>query len=177
MKKIRQAKEIVFDEKIDSSINGFALVFAFIIIGIMLQFDNSFFGSATTMIKIVFIIVGIMGLFTEIKRLNIRLNIKGLGDIGIGVFILTVSYLLKINIDVSDWIEIIVILYEMFLFFTILISIYGCCKGLIEMFYSIYKNYKENRNKMINLFSSIMAVLSQLFGLVLILAQIYDVFK
>lgn len=44
MKYKKKKNNIVFNENIDSSINGFALVIAFIIIGIILQFDNSFFG-------------------------------------------------------------------------------------------------------------------------------------
>lgn len=178
MKKGNKIKnnKVVFDEKTDSSINGFALVFAFIIVGVILQFDNSFFGNATTIIQVSFIVCGLLGLFTEISNLNIRHNIKGLDNIGPAVFLLVVSYLLKTYIDTSKWFEIISTLYEVFLFFIILLSIYGFCKGIIEMLYSLYKNYKEKHKKE-NLFSSIMIVLSQLLGLVLILAQIYDVFK
>ncbi|MGN1342818.1 MAG: hypothetical protein ACI4VL_06500 [Bacilli bacterium] len=169
-------KKIVFDEKIDSSINGFALVFAFIIIGIILQFDNSFFGNATTIIKVVFVVVGILGLFTEISNLNISYNIKGLDNIGLGIFLLIISYILKVYITTNNWFNILSILYEMILFFVILLSIYGFCRGLIEMIYSLYKNYKE-KNKKGKLFSSTMVILTQLFGLILILAQIYDIFK
>ena len=158
----KKESKIIFDEKIDKSISGFALVFAFIIIGILLQFDSSFFGEATSVIKITFIIVGILGLLTEISNLNINYNIKGLDNIGIGFFLLVASYLLKV--------------FETGLFFFLLISMYGFCRGIIEMFYSIYKNYKEKHIKE-NLFSSIIVTLTQLFGLVLIFAQIYDIFK
>lgn len=176
MKYKKKKNNIVFNENIDSSINGFALVFAFIIIGIILQFDNSFFGNATNIIKIVFIVVGILGLFTEISNLNINYDIKGLNNIGIGLFLLIISYLLKVNINPNNWFEILFILYEILLFFIILISVYGLCRGLIEMAYSLYKNYKA-KNKKGNLFSSIIVVLTQLFGLVLLVAQIYDIFN
>ena len=176
MKYKKKKNNIVFNENIDSSINGFALVFAFIIIGIILQFDNSFFGNATNIIKIIFIVVGILGLFTEISNLNINYDIKGLNNIGIGLFLLIISYLLKVNINPNNWFEILFILYEILLFFIILISVYGLCRGLIEMAYSLYKNYKE-KNKKGNLFSSIIVVLTQLLGLVLLVAQIYDIFN
>lgn len=176
MKYKKKKNNIVFNENIDSSINGFALVIAFIIIGIILQFDNSFFGNATSIIKIVFIVIGILGLFTEISKLNINYEIKGLNNIGSGLFLLIISYLLKVYINPNNWFEILFILYEVFLFFIILISVYGLCKGLIEMFFSLYKNYKE-KNKKMNLFSSIMVVLTQLFGLILLVAQIYDIFN
>ena len=176
MKYKKKKNNIVFNENIDSSINGFALVFAFIIIGIILQFDNSFFGNATNIIKIVFIVIGILGLFTEISNLNINYEIKGLNNIGSGLFLLIISYLLKAYINPNNWFEILFILYEVFLFFIILISVYGLCRGLIEMLFSLYKNYKE-KNKKINLFSSIIVVLTQLFGLILLVAQIYDIFN
>ena len=176
MKQKKEKNNIVFDENTDSSINGFALVFAFIIMGIILQFDNSFFGNATNIIKIVFIVIGILGLFTEISNLNISYDIKGLNNIRAGLFMLIISYLLKVYINPDNWFEILFILYEVFLFFIILISVYGLCRGLIEMVYSLYKNYKE-KNKKGNLFSSIMIVLTQLFGLALLVAQIYDIFN
>lgn len=171
-----EKKKIVFDEKTDNSINGFALVFAFIIIGIILQFDNSFFGTTTNFIKISFVIIGILGLFTEVSKLNINYNIKGLDNIGCGSFVLLILYLLKINVNTNNWWEIFIILYEVVLFFLILVSIYGLCKGIIEMIYSLYKNYKE-KHKKVNLFSSIIVMLTQLLGLMLIIAQIYDIFK
>ena len=87
-----------------------------------------------------------------------------------------ISYLLKVYINPNNWFEILFILYEVFLFFIILISVYGLCRGLIEMFFSLYKNYKE-KNKKMNLFSSVMVVLTQLFGLILLVAQIYDIFN
>ena len=152
------------------------MVFAFIIIGIILQFDSSFFGEATNVIKITFIIVGILGLLTEISNLNINYNIKGLDDIGIGSFLLVIAYLLKVYVDVSSWYLIFDILYEAVLFFFLLISLYGFCRGIIEIFYSLYKNHKEKKKKE-SLFSSIVVILTQLFGLALILAQIYDIFK
>lgn len=96
-------KKIVFDQEADNSINGFALVLAFIIIGIILQFDNSFFGTATNFIKIGFVIIGILGLFTEVSKLNLNYNIKGLDNIGYGSFVLLILYLLKININTSNW--------------------------------------------------------------------------
>lgn len=172
----KNKKKIVFNKEIDNSINGFALVLAFIIIGIILQFDNSFFGGATNIVKIIFIGIGILGLFTEISNLNINYNIKGLDNICTGIFLLVISYLLKTYVYTNKWTIIFLILYEVFLFFIILISIYGLCKGLIEMAYSLYKNYIE-KHKRGNLFTSIIVVLTQLFGLVLVLAQIYDIFK
>ena len=175
MKKINK-KDVIFDEKIDKSINGFALVSAFIVIGVILQFDNSFFGTSTKIIKITFIIVGILGLFTEIKKLNISYNIKGLDDIILGIILLIVGYSIKRHFDINNWIEPFISLYEFVLFFWILISLFGFCKGMYTMIYSIYNNYKENP-KNSKFYSSILASISQLLGIALILAQIYDIFN
>lgn len=172
----KKENKIIFDEKIDKSISGFALVFAFIIIGILLQFDSSFFGETTNIIKFTFIITGILGLFTEISKLNINYNIKGLDNIKIGSFLLVAIYLLKKYVNVGSWYLFFGILFETGLFLLLLVSMYGFCRGIIEMFYSIYKNYKEKKRKE-NVFSSIIVTLTQLFGLVLILAQIYDIIK
>lgn len=174
--KDKKNKKIVFSETIDNSINGFALVCAFIIFGIILQFNEGLFKNVSNVVKVTFIVVGIIGLFTEINKLNLNYNIKGLDSIEVGLFLWGVIYLLKTFVDFSDFPEILFTLYEIFLFFIILLSIYGCCKGLIEMVYSLYLNYTK-QNKKENLFSSAIIALTQLFGLALIVAQIYDIFK
>lgn len=174
--KIKKEKSVVFDEKIDSSINGFSIVLAFIIVGIMLEFDNSFFGVATKSVQITFIIVGILGLTTEIKNLNLSYNIKGLDNLIMGIFLLGITYIMKIYIAPQNWFFIFKYVYEIILFLIMLFSIYGLSRGLIEMIYSLYKNYKEN-NKKKNLFSSAIVIISQILGLALIVAQIYEIIK
>lgn len=176
MNKKSNEKKYTFSEQIDSSINGFSVVLAFIIIGVLLQFDNSFFGNATSFIQIVFIIVGILGLVTEIRNLNANYNIAGVDNIVSGLILLILSYLLKTFINPDNWINFASRIYELLLFFLILFSIYGICRGVIEMCYSIYKDYREKKKKG-KLFSSVMAILTQLFGLALVVAQIYDIFN
>lgn len=85
-------EKIAFNKNIDSSINGFALVVAFIIMGGMLQFDNKYFGNSTNTIKIIFIITGLLGLFTEMSSLNKKNSIKGLDDLGGDYFYLFLYY-------------------------------------------------------------------------------------
>ena len=141
VKKINK-KDIIFDEKTDKSINGFALVSAFIVIGVILQFDNSFFGTSTKIIKITFIVVGILGLFTEIKNLNISYNIKGLDDIILGVVLLIVGYYIKDCVNIENWIEPFISLYEFVLFFWILIIIKKILKivNFIPVYLQVYLN-------------------------------------
>lgn len=174
--KIKKEKQIVFDEQTDSSINGFSVVLAFIAVGIILQFDNSYFGGATKSIQITFILIGILGLMTEIKNLNISYNIKGLDNIIMGLFLLGVTYVMKAYIHPETWFLLLKYIYEIILFLIILFAIYGLSRGLIEMIYSLYKNYKEN-NKKKKLFSSAIVIISQILGLALIVAQIYEILK
>ena len=174
--KDKKNKKIVFSETIDNSINGFALVCAFIIFGIIFQFNEGLFKNVSNVVKVTFIVVGIIGLFTEINKLNLNYNIKGLDSIEAGLFLWGVIYLLEVFVNNNNWLEIFSVLYEIFLFLIVLLSIYGCCKGLIEMVYSLYLNYTK-QNKKESLFSSAIVALTQLFALALIVAQIYDIFK
>lgn len=167
----------MFSEKIDSTIQGFSLVLAFIIFGIMLQFDVDFFGNATKFFQILFVVLGVIGLFTEIRKLNFYNNIKGLDNIIYGIITVLVFIFLRNNINTVNWLKIIIPLYEFILFIMILVGIYGACEGIIQMIFSIYTNYtkKENGRKIV--FTNILMVLGQLLGLALMVAQIYEIFK
>ena len=183
--KINRAKKIVFNEEIDSSISVFSIVLTFIIIGIILQFDNSFFGSSTNIIKISFIVSGMLGFLTEIKKINIKHNIKGIDNIFFGLIIFIGVYLLKNFISSMDMNSIWFVLFDiitiryLLIFLLMLIAIFGFFRGILELVYSIYLRYKESNKSEKNksLFTNIVLVLSQLLGLVLINAQIYDIFK
>jgi hypothetical protein len=181
MGKVKQnkVKKIIFDERTDSTINGFAVVLAFVGVGIILQLDNNFFGLATNFIKIVFIVVGILGFITEVNRLNFKNDIKGLYNLLLGVFLLIILIAMKTYIHADSWFFIIKYFYQVLLFLFILFSIYGFARGLIEMIYSIMINYKKDNGKLKkeSVFKNIVFVLSQLFGLLLIIAQIYAIFK
>lgn len=111
-----------------------------------------------------FIIVGILGLVTEIRNLNANYNIAGVDNIVSGLILLILSYLLKTFINPDNWINFASRIYELLLFFLILFSIYDICRGVIEMCYSIYKDYREKK-KNGKLFSSVMADFNSLFGL------------
>ena len=167
-------KKIVFNKEIDSSISGFALVFAFILIGVFLQFNSNFFSESNTLIKIIFVIFGIIGFFTEMNNLNLKFKIKGIDNIGIGIVLLLILYILYKFIDFSKWFKIFIGIYELMFFIFLLISIYAIFAGLLQMSYSFYLNYKSNEHKKYKVFSSLIVILTQISGLVLIIAQIYD---
>jgi len=178
MKKEKNVKKIVFDPKTDSLIEGFALVIAFVFLGIMLEFNKSYFGGANNVVKITFIVIGILGLFTEVSNLNLNYNIKGLDNIGVGVFLMFLLYLIEKFVNTNSWLYFFVILYEALIIIILLLCIYSFSVGIIQMFYSLYLNYKnKNTNKKRNLFSGLIVILTQLLGLALIVAQIYDIFN
>lgn len=177
---MKNEEKITFNKDIDSSINGFALVVAFIIMGGMLQFDNKYFGNSTNTIKIIFIITGLLGLFTEMSSLNKKNSIKGLDDLGGGLFLFISLLLIKTYVNTNNWNNFFIVCGKIFLFIMIFISIYMFSSGTIKMIYSVYKNYcnkTSTKEKNKNLFSNIIVILSQLCGVALMVAQIYDIFS
>lgn len=170
-------KKVIFNEQIDSSISGFSLVCAFLIIGLFLQFNSDFFGVATNWIKILFIIIGFMGLFTEMSNLNERLEIKGFDNIAIGMVFLIPTYIMKFSIDISKWLTIFAIPYLIVMCILLFVSICLFSEGLLQIFYSIYIKIKNNKTTKKSILSRIIVVLTQLASLVLVIAQIYDIFS
>lgn len=63
MEKKDREKKIYFSEEIDSRITGLALVFAFIVCGLVLQFVPLYFGNeiTTTVFKWLFVVIGVAG--------------------------------------------------------------------------------------------------------------------
>lgn len=170
-------KKIIFNKEIDDIINGLALVLAFLILGIILQFKESFFGEATFVIKIVFIIIGIIGAFTEASNLNQRLDIMGFDNVAVGGLLLFATYSSK-NLEkilkLSESFKFIGIIGYVILAFFFLLSFYIICEGIIQIIYSIRLKFVDKKGKF-NLISSIIMPLSQIFSLILIFFQIYEI--
>lgn len=170
-------KKIIFNKEIDDIINGLALVLAFLILGIILQFKENFFGEETFVIKIVFIIIGIIGAFTEASNLNKRLGIIGFDNVAGGGFLLFVTYSSK-NLEkivkLSESIKFMGVIGYVILAFFFLLSFYIICEGIIQIIYSIRLKFVDKKGKF-NLISSIIMPLSQIFSLILIFFQIYEI--
>lgn len=174
-KKIKRAEnKEVLDKEVESSIRGFSLVIAFFIVGIFLQVKPELFGAVTKLTQIAFILVGILGLFTEVKTLNEKSNIMGMEDVVLGGALLLGTYYMG-SVNTKDWFILISALYNLLMFFILLISSYGFSSGIIKMIYSLYKNKKQDSGE--RTFSNIILVLSQLAGIVLIVFQIYEIFS
>ena len=130
------------------------------------------------LIKIIFVVVGILGFFTEVNNLNIKFNIKGIDNIVTGLVLGGIIYFLYVFVDYTTWHIILIVLYEIAFFVIMLLSFFAIFEGLIQMVYSFYLNYNQKEHRKYKIFSSLIVILSQILGLLLIIAQIYSlVFK
>lgn len=166
--------KIVFSKEIDESINGFALVVTFITIDIFLLFNSKYFGNAVVSIIVqwIFIIIGIVGLFTEIPKLKKTKEnkLKGIDTITAGV-ILFLAWLF-IYIRFNNWIS-------NFLSFGLLIlGTFGSIKGFFDFLYSIFKLRKENKQIITReIMKDILVMFSQIASIILIAVQILQAFN
>ncbi len=174
MEKKNKEKKIVFSEKIDDSISGFALVITFIVVGIFLLFNKGYFGNEAVAIIIqwLFIIIGCLGFSTEISKMNKNRGIKGIDNLITGIVLIvvwaTIYYFIKY------WIG------NVIGFFILIIGLYGGCKGMIEIGYSIMEisktHRKEEKNKL-NVIKEVILMLSEIAGISLIVVQILQIIK
>ncbi|MBE6158481.1 MAG: hypothetical protein E7159_01490 [Firmicutes bacterium] len=171
---MKKEKDIIFNESVDDSIFGFALVLTFLSIGIFLMLGNTLFAEFDLIIRIAFIIIGIVGFFTEIDKLNKKYNIIGTDNIFKGLTLLTGLYLIYVYLKYSLLIFLFKLLYVIFFLLFLLIGISWIYQGLIQVLYSIYINKKNKKNNKKNTVSSIVVVISQILGIVLVILQITE---
>ena len=96
---MKEEKKIIFSEKIDSSINGFAIVVSFIGIGMFLAYHKNYFGNTivSKIVQWIFIIIGGLGLCVEISNLrknNPKKNIEGISDFVMGITFLVIWWII-----------------------------------------------------------------------------------
>lgn len=174
MEQNKQAKKVTFSEGVDSSISGFALVITFIIVGIFLLFNKDYFGNqiVATVIQWLFIAIGLLGFGTEISKLNKNRGIKGIDDLIIGIIIVAIWAV--IYYWVKNWIG------NLIGFFFLIIGLYGGCRGILEIIYSltkINKEHKEAQKSRIEIIKETILILSEIAGIALIVIQILQVIK
>lgn len=160
-------KKIVFSKDVDSKISGLALVLAFLSIGIFLLLFPNYFGNklAATIIRWIFILIGIMGLIVEFPKPK-NSNIKGFDNFILGAVLVGVWIVLFLYINIW-WINIIS-------FFILPIGLFGLYRGLIEIIYSSAQAIKnQETNKSVT--TDIVLLLTKIISLVLVIAQIIKV--
>lgn len=161
----KNEKKIVFSEELDSKITGLALVLAFLSIGLFLLLFPSYFGNklAATVIRWIFILIGIIGLMVELSKTK-STNIKGFDDFIIGVVLVGVWIALFICINIW-WINVIS-------FFIFLIGLFGLYQGLIEIIYSAIQTVRNREETKKSVTTDIGLLLTKILSLVLVIVQI-----
>lgn len=148
-------KKILFSEKIDNAINGYALAITFMGISLFLLNNLNYFGNEIVS-KIVLVIcaaIGILGTFTELDKND---TIKGLGDLGVGLIFFV------------PWLLIYIYVKNIFLhilgFILLIIGVYGMMSGIIKVVVSIFYVVPSKERKFksigINFFTALPAVAS-----------------
>ena len=174
MEEKKKEKKIVFSEEIDSAINGFSLVVTFIVIGIFLIFNNSYFGNekVASIIQWTFIIIGSLGFATEISKMNKQRGIKGIDDLVTGIFVIAIWAI--IYYKVNSWVG------NTIAFFFFIMGLYGSSRGIIEIGYSIIRIKKKNNTEKkhnLNIAKDVVLILSEIAGIGLIFVQILQAVK
>lgn len=174
MEQKKKENKVTFSEEIDNSISGFALVITFIIVGIFLLFNKDYFGNqiVATVIQWLFIVIGCLGFGTEISKINKTRGIKGIDNLIIGIIV--VGIWAVIYYFMKNWIG------NLIGFFFLVIGIYGSCRGIIEIGYSIAelnKEHKETQKSKLGIIKEMILILSEISGMALIVIQILQAIK
>ncbi len=163
-------KNVKFSENIDSSINGFSIVIAFIGIGTFLAYNNDYFGISliSNIVKWIFIVIGGIGLCLEISNLRknkTKKQIQGISDLILGVVFLLIWWLIYTNFNI--WYANII----NFLF--LILGLYGSSRGILEIGYSII-NLNRNNQKIITweLIKDVVLVISETLAAIVAIINI-----
>ena len=162
-------KKIVFSEKIDDAINGYAIGLSFILISLFLFWQDEYLLSKLAT-RIVGVIVGLFGLWSCSMQLSQSTTIKGFDTLGIGLvfFVPWLICYLRFNMFVLNLI----------LTLAFIPGVYGIVRGLMELSYSFITSVllpKDGKSK-ITRFKEIFLFITQLFGLALTILNILKIF-
>ena len=167
MKENKKEKRIIFSEKIDDNISTFSVALTFFIIGIFLTYNKNYFQNeiVSTVIKIVFIVLGILGFLTFVNKFNKNHQIKGMDNLIVGIVVILIWFLIYFYLKST--------IANTIMFFFLILGLYGTCRGILEILYSI-KNESKN---IFGVIKRMMPILSELFGIMLIMIQILQALK
>ncbi len=169
----RSSKRVVFNENVMSIINAISILVTYIVIGLILYFKSNFFGSVTKAIVIGFTAVGILGIITEGRKLNINYKLKGLDNVLVGTILMVIFYLLRVFVKTDKYGEIAVFVYQIVLFLFLLTSVFVFCKGIMEMIYSMVLKSKDKGVGVI--ISSTLVMIAQIAALFILILQIFNI--
>ena len=165
--KKKKETKVYFSPEIDSRISGFALVFTFAVVGLILQFFPNHFGNqvVTEVVKWSFIVIGVLGLCVEIG--NQKTSIIGLDSLVSGLF-LTGGWLIFF-VFVKHWIA------NTLSFVFLILGLYALAMGFQQIVYSIVLCKKDNPAEKVTKETAkgdILLFLTKLLGVILVVVQI-----
>jgi len=167
MQKQKEPKqdEIIFNQEIDGRINGFALVLAFIVIGLFLTFYTNYFGNLmiSNIIRWVFISIGILGFLVEFPKI-IKDKIKGTNGFILGIIFLSIWAVCFISLNI--W------FINLITFFFLVFGLFGSFKGAFEMIYSFWRIHKEHKENKGKISADVLLIISYILGIALVIIQL-----
>lgn len=113
-----------------------------------------------------------MGFGTEISKMNKDRGIKGIHNLITGIIV--VSIWATMYYFIKNWIG------NLVGFFFLIIGLYGSCRGIIEIGYSVVsinKEHKATQKSKIGILKEIILILSEIAGIALIVIQILQAIK
>ena len=159
--KEKKPREIVFNEEIDSAINGYAIGISFTGIGVFLLLKPDYF-AIPIISYIVGAIIGVVGVLGTGVELSKHSKVKGLGNLIVGMLLLG-GWLLGYTQVHAVWLNIVI-------FLLLVIGCYAVCLGLIQSIVSIARNIRASKNDGNNSKSKVIG--SALTQIVLFLTQL-----
>lgn len=174
MKLLNSSEKIIFSDKVVSIINAMSLLFTYIIIGLIIYYDNHFFGNVTKAIEVGFVVLGFIGVVTELRNLNRNYKIKGLDNVIISGFLALLLFLLKNHVNIVDCNKYFVFAFQLMSFFLLLLTIFLVFRGIISIIYSI--SLKTSNNSIGVILSNIILMILQVISLFILVLLIFDCF-
>lgn len=172
MVKDSKVKKFQFNDNVMSIINAISILITYIIISFVMYFDSDFFGDVTKAIIISFTFIGLLGLITEGRKLNLSYKMKGLDCTIVGSVLLVMFCLMRAFINVNNYNKYVIFVFQIVLFLFMLTGVFVLCKGIIEMIYSVVLKSKERK---LGIVSSVFIMLAQVVALVLMALQIFNI--
>ena len=159
-------KEYDFSEEIDSSINGFSVGAAFMFTGLFIWFTGLFNNRIIEMIvTVLLLIIGIFGTFLEVDKANNHNNIKGFGDLGLGIGMMFLSLVLifKVNLLITNIIGVLMVL----------LGLYEIFSGILKILYSLKIQKRKIKNRKVEVFKTITGI-TELIALLVVMLQLVE---
>lgn len=153
----------VFSKEIDDNHNGQAIGLSFLSIGLILQFLPDYFGNAwvTNTIKIIFIIIGALGMCLELGKR--KSEVKGLDNFLLGILFCGLWWFIHYKFDF--WI------INIAIFVLLFFGAYAFFLGLQQILYSVIGRKQEGKTKTLSK-DEYLEIFTKVLGLLLVLAQI-----